>query len=52
MGYGGNTGNNFGVIYRDDRVTIEAFPVSHGTLETHGLNLRRRGRDRWGYRAA
>ena len=23
-----------GIIYKDDRVTVEAFPVSHGTLES------------------
>ena len=29
----------FGVIYRDDRVTVEAFPVSHGTLESYGFKF-------------
>ena len=28
-----------GVIYRDDRVTVEAFPVSHGTLESYGFKF-------------
>ena len=26
-------------IYRDDRVTVEAFPVSHGTLESYGFKF-------------
>ena len=30
---------NSGVIYRDDRVTVEAFPVSHGTLESYGFKF-------------
>ena len=30
---------NSGVIYRDDRVTVEAFPVSHGTLESCGFKF-------------
>lgn len=29
-----------GVIYRDDRVTVEAFPVSHGTLESYGFKFK------------
>ena len=28
-----------GVIYRDDRVSVEAFPVSHGTLESYGFKF-------------
>lgn len=28
-----------GVIYRDDRVTVEAFPVIHGTLESYGFKF-------------
>lgn len=28
-----------GIIYRDDRVTVEAFPVSHGTLESYGFKF-------------
>lgn len=28
-----------GVIYRDDCVTVEAFPVSHGTLESYGFKF-------------
>lgn len=28
-----------GVIYRDDRVTVEAFPASHGTLESYGFKF-------------
>ncbi len=28
-----------GVIYRDDRVTVEAFPVSHGTLKSYGFKF-------------
>lgn len=28
-----------GVVYRDDRVTVEAFPVSHGTLESYGFKF-------------
>lgn len=28
-----------GVIYQDDRVTVEAFPVSHGTLESYGFKF-------------
>ena len=30
---------NSGVIYLDDRVTVEAFPVSHGTLESYGFKF-------------
>ena len=30
---------NSGVIYRDDRVTVEAFPASHGTLESYGFKF-------------
>ena len=30
---------NSEVIYRDDRVTVEAFPVSHGTLESYGFKF-------------
>lgn len=28
-----------GIIYRDDLVTVEAFPVSHGTLECYGYKF-------------
>ena len=28
-----------GIIYQDDRVTVEAFPVSHGTLESYGFKF-------------
>ena len=28
-----------GIIYRDNRVTVEAFPVSHGTLESYGFKF-------------
>lgn len=28
-----------GVVYRDDRVVVEAFPVSHGTLESYGYKF-------------
>lgn len=28
-----------GIIYKDDRVTVEAFPVSHGTLECYGYKF-------------
>lgn len=28
-----------GVIYRDERVIVEAFPVSHGTLESYGYKF-------------
>lgn len=28
-----------GIIYQDDRVTVEAFPVSHGTLESYGYKF-------------
>ncbi len=28
-----------GVVYQDDRVTVEAFPVSHGTLESYGYRF-------------
>ena len=28
-----------GVIYRDDRVQVEAFPVSHGTLESYAYKF-------------
>lgn len=28
-----------GIVYRDDRVTVEAFPVSHGTLESYGYKF-------------
>ncbi|MGN0479633.1 MAG: MBL fold metallo-hydrolase [Hominenteromicrobium sp.] len=28
-----------GVVYRDERVTVEAFPVSHGTLESWGYKF-------------
>ncbi|MCD7738294.1 MAG: MBL fold metallo-hydrolase [Lachnospiraceae bacterium] len=28
-----------GVIYRDDKVTVEAFPVSHGTLLSYGYKF-------------
>ena len=28
-----------GVVYRDERVTVEAFPVSHGTLECYGYKF-------------
>lgn len=28
-----------GVVYRDDYVTVEAFPVSHGTLEAYGYKF-------------
>ncbi|MCD7834487.1 MAG: MBL fold metallo-hydrolase [Lachnospiraceae bacterium] len=28
-----------GVVYRDERVTVEAFPVSHGTLESYGYKF-------------
>lgn len=28
-----------GIVYRDDRVTVEAFPVSHGTLESYGYRF-------------
>ena len=27
------------IIYQDDRVTVEAFPVSHGTLESYGFKF-------------
>ena len=28
-----------GIVYRDDLVTVEAFPVSHGTLECYGYKF-------------
>lgn len=28
-----------GIVYEDDRVTVEAFPVSHGTLESYGYRF-------------
>lgn len=28
-----------GIVYRDDRVEVEAFPVSHGTLEAYGYKF-------------
>lgn len=28
-----------GVVYQDDRVMVEAFPVSHGTLESYGYKF-------------
>ena len=28
-----------GVVYEDDRVRVEAFPVSHGTLESYGYRF-------------
>lgn len=28
-----------GIVYQDDRVTVEAFPVSHGTLESYGYKF-------------
>lgn len=28
-----------GVVYQDDRVVVEAFPVSHGTLESYGYKF-------------
>ena len=28
-----------GIINQDDRVTVEAFPVSHGTLESYGFKF-------------
>ena len=28
-----------GIVYEDDRVTVEAFPVSHGTLESYGYKF-------------
>ncbi|MCD8067955.1 MAG: MBL fold metallo-hydrolase [Lachnospiraceae bacterium] len=28
-----------GVVYRDDKVTVEAFPVSHGTLLSYGYKF-------------
>ena len=28
-----------GIIYKDDRVTVEAFTVSHGTLESYGYKF-------------
>lgn len=28
-----------GVVYQDDRVTVEAFPVSHGTLESYAYKF-------------
>ena len=28
-----------GIVYQDDRVTVEAFPVSHGTLESYGYRF-------------
>lgn len=28
-----------GIVYKDDRVTVEAFPVSHGTLESYGYKF-------------
>ncbi|MEM7800575.1 MAG: MBL fold metallo-hydrolase [Chloroflexota bacterium] len=33
------TGIEEGEIYADERVTVEAFPVEHGTLETYGLKF-------------
>lgn len=31
--------NGGGVVYRDDRVTVEALPVSHGTLECYAYKF-------------
>ncbi len=28
-----------GIVYKDDRVTVEAFPVSHGTLISYGYKF-------------
>lgn len=28
-----------GIVYKDDHVTVEAFPVSHGTLESYGYRF-------------
>ncbi|MDO4325206.1 MAG: MBL fold metallo-hydrolase [bacterium] len=28
-----------GIVYQDDRVTVEAFPVSHGTLESYAYKF-------------
>ena len=28
-----------GIVYKDDRVTVEAFPVSHGTLISYGYKI-------------
>ena len=28
-----------GIVYQDDRVSVEAFPVSHGTLESYGYRF-------------
>ncbi len=28
-----------GIVYQDDQVTVEAFPVSHGTLESYGYKF-------------
>ena len=30
---------NSGIVYQDDRVTVEAFPVKHGTLESYGYKF-------------
>ncbi len=30
---------NAGVIFQDEKVTVEAFPVSHGNLESYGLKF-------------
>lgn len=30
---------NSGIVYQDDRVTVEAFPVKHGTLDSYGYKF-------------